>query len=131
MKSVLNRDNDKRRKTRLAMLAFGHPSFHLNSPYNEESILDRGLNRLTLHVQGYPGKSSLSKICVSMWCELTPKYEAISNHLDQTATIQTNQHHIRPICFTESAHWADSVIKTACPFVCLSVCLSPPHAIFF
>ena len=25
--------------------------------------------------------------------------------------------------FTESAHWADSVIESRCPFVCLSVCL--------
>ena len=34
--------------------------------------------------------------------------------------------------FIESAHWADSIIESRCPYVCLSVCLSVPfHAIFF
>ena len=30
--------------------------------------------------------------------------------------------------FIESAHWADSIIESRCPYVCLSV---PFHAIFF
>ena len=28
--------------------------------------------------------------------------------------------------FIESAHWADSIIESRCPYVCLSVCVSVP-----
>ena len=39
------------------------------------------------------------------------------------------------LIFTESAHWADSVIELHCPYVCvcvcLCVCMSPPSEIYF
>ena len=30
------------------------------------------------------------------------------------------------VVFTESAHWADSVIESRCPSVCMCVCMSVP-----
>ena len=30
---------------------------------------------------------------------------------------------VHPVFFTESAHWANSVIESQCPSVCLFVCL--------
>ena len=34
--------------------------------------------------------------------------------------------YIMQYLFTESAHWADSVIESRCPCVCTSVCMSVP-----
>ena len=33
--------------------------------------------------------------------------------------------------FTESAHWADSVIELRCPSAGMHVCMSPPSEIYF
>jgi hypothetical protein len=45
--------------------------------------------------------------------------------------LQRSQSHSVELIFTNSALWAELIRESTCPSVCLSVCVSPSHAIFF
>ena len=61
-----------------------------------------------------PTQSISRKVCLSVWCSLRPQQEPHG--------LETSDQNKKPF-FTESGHWADSVLKSLCPpVVCVCLC---------